>query len=171
MGRDKLLRGLEVLCEGTVRFVEALRDTSVDGIFYAVQHASAGVMDRETYKELAEEHDRRILEAAGAFAVNVFHLHGSDIFFDLAESYPVQIVNWHDRDTEPSLQEGWERLPHAVLGGIRKDDMLTASPHELVGQVEEAIRIGSGKGIILGTGCVSSIATPGSNYRSILSAI
>jgi len=33
--------------------------------------------------------------------LNVLHIHGTNVMFDLVRDYPCQIVNWHDRETRP----------------------------------------------------------------------
>jgi uroporphyrinogen decarboxylase len=164
--------GLRTLTDSTVDLVGAARSVGIDGIFYAVQHASPRFMDRESYRRLAEPLDREILGAAEGLFLNVLHLHGPDIYFDLAQTYPVGLVNWHDREAEPSLAEA--RLPkgRAVCGGIgRMDPLVLGRPDQIYAQAVEARRMtGGGRGLVLGTGCVVPLTAPWGNLRAVRAA-
>ncbi len=164
--------GLRVLAETTADLVASARAVGVDGVFYAVQHASPHFMDRETYRSLAEPLDRRILEAAGGLFLNVLHLHGSDVYFDLAVTYPVPVVNWHDRETAPSLGEARETTPRALCGGIgRIDPIVLGTPEGIFQQAADSRRMtGGGRGLILGTGCVVPLTAPLGNLRAVRAA-
>lgn len=164
--------GLRTLTDSTVDLVGAAREAGIDGIFYAVQHASGRFMDRETYRQVAEPLDREILEAAGGLFLNALHLHGTDIFFDLAQTYPVGLVNWHDRETDPSLAEARRQMRRAVCGGIgRIDPLVLGGPNQIFAQAGEARRMtGGGRGLVLGTGCVVPLNAPQGNLRAVRAA-
>jgi len=76
----------------------------------------AGLLTLDEYKTFGLPNDLKSLEPAGSLWCNLLHLHGLDIYFDLvAQSlFPdtlFPIVNWHDRETGPSLAEGFEAYP------------------------------------------------------------
>ncbi len=159
--------GLETITATTERFIEAARDRGIDGIFLAVQHASYELMCEREYQEVGVSFDRRLLDAASGLWLNVLHLHGNRVMFDLVGEYPVQVINWHDRETPPSLREGRGRINGAVLGGLRQwDTMLRGTPEEVRLEAEEAIRQTGGRRFILGTGCVTPITAPWANLRA-----
>jgi uroporphyrinogen decarboxylase len=159
--------GLGTITATTVRFLEAARERGIDGIFLAVQHASYELMCEREYREFGIAFDRRLLEAASGLWLNVLHLHGNRVMFDLLSEYPVQVINWHDRETPPSLREGQGRINGAVLGGLRQwDTMLRGTPEEVRLEAEEAIRQTGGQRFILGTGCVTPITAPWANLRA-----
>jgi uroporphyrinogen decarboxylase len=164
--------GLEVIAQSSIAFVQAAREQGIDGIFYAVQHATYKYFDRESYARFGEMHDRRILEVAGDMWLNVLHLHGEAIMFDLAESYPVQVINWHDRETWPDILEGKRRTGAAVCGGIRRRTMVLGTPADIRREADEAIQaMGGGRGMILGTGCVVPVHAPRVNLLAARSAV
>ncbi|MBN1660825.1 MAG: uroporphyrinogen decarboxylase [Anaerolineae bacterium] len=183
VGRDHLLAhvrenpvavriGLETITETTVRFIEAARQRGIAGIFLAVQHANYGLMSEQEYQEFGVPFDRRLLEAASGLWLNVLHLHGHRVMFDLLADYPVQVVNWHDRETPPRLQEGQQRVTGAVLGGLRQwDTMLRGTPHDVQAEAAEAIEQTGGRRFILGTGCVTPITAPWANLRAARQAV
>ena len=96
--------GLATITETTQRYVEEVAKTGVAGIFYAVQHAQYGLLTPEEYKVFGTKYDLAALEPAQDLWLNMLHLHGKDIMFDQFKSYPVHVINWHDRETEPTLK-------------------------------------------------------------------
>jgi uroporphyrinogen decarboxylase len=159
--------GLETITATTVHFIEAARERGIDGIFLAVQHASHELLCEREYEEFGIPFDHRLLDAASGLWLNVLHLHGSRVMFDLLAGYPVQVFNWHDRETPPSLLEGQKRVPGAVLGGLRQwDTMLRGTPDEVRREAEEAIQQTGGRRFILGTGCVTPVTAPWANLRA-----
>jgi len=159
-----LKAGLETIFESTKAFIGQARRCGVDGIFYAVQFASYEFMDRETYRQVAEAHDRGLLEAAGDLWLRVLHLHGKDLMFDLARNVPANVVNWHDRETWPSLAEARGQVKSAVCGGVSRDTLVLGDASRVRREVEEAVRAtDGGKGLVLSTGCVVPIIAPRGN--------
>jgi uroporphyrinogen decarboxylase len=159
--------GLETITATTERFIEAARDRGIDGIFLAVQHASYELLCEREYEEFGVPFDRRLLDAAGGLWLNVLHLHGNRVMFDLLADYPVQVINWHDLETPPSLGEGQARVNGAVLGGLRQwETMLRGTPDEVRREAQEALQQTGGRRVILGTGCVTPITAPWANLRA-----
>ncbi len=164
--------GLETITETTVQFIEAARQRGISGIFLAVQHASYELLSEREYQEYGVPYDRRILEAAEGLWLNVLHLHGNRVMFDLLSDYPVQVVNWHDRETPPTLREGQARVRGAVLGGLRQwETMLRGTPDDVRREAQDAMRQTGGRRFILGTGCVTPITAPWANLRAAREAV
>lgn len=164
--------GLSTITQTTIRFVEACKRRGVAGIYYAVQMASYEVMSEAEYREFGEPYDRQVLEAAGDLWFNMVHLHGTDVMFDLVASYPAHALNWHDRETPPSLAEGAARFPGAVSGGLaRWDDLQLGTPAHVRERVRDAIRQTAGRRLIVASGCVAMTNTPFSNLRAVRQAV
>lgn len=164
--------GLETITESTIRFVNACKATGIAGIYYAVQWAAYGALSEAEYREFGEPYDRRILAAAADCWFNMVHLHGSDVMFDLVAGYPAQALNWHDRETAPSLGEGLQRFPGAVSGGLaRWDDLLRGDPDGIRARAADAIRQTGGRRLILASGCVAPVTAPLSNLRAVRAAV
>jgi uroporphyrinogen decarboxylase len=164
----RVLEAFERITDTTIAFIERARERGIAGIFYAIQFGSFEYFTREDYARLCEPFDRRILEAADGLWLNVLHLHGENLIFDIAESYPVQVVNWHDRETKPSLAEGKSRVSAAVCGGIRRwDTMILGDRNDVWNEAMDAIQsLNGGRGLILGTGCVVPIIAPHGNLMA-----
>ncbi len=163
-----VLEAFDRIADTTIAFIEQARERGIAGIFYAVQFGSYEYFTREDYARFGEPFDRRIIEAADGLWLNILHLHGEDLIFDLAETFPVQVVNWHDRETEPSLAEGKSRLSAAVCGGLRRwDTMVLGDADAVRSEAIDAIQsLDSGRGMILGTGCVVPVLAPHGNLMA-----
>ncbi|MBU0705422.1 MAG: uroporphyrinogen decarboxylase, partial [Chloroflexi bacterium] len=169
---DAVRAGLEAITETTVRFVNAVRETGAAGLFYAVQHAQYGLLSEEEYATFGRPYDLRVLEAAQGLWLNVLHLHGVDVMFDLLADYPVQVINWHDRETWPTLAEGQRRFSGAVCGGLQRWEVVVrGDPAQVQAQAADAISQTGGRRFILGTGCVTPIVAPTSNIRAARKAV
>lgn len=169
---DALRQGLETITETTMRFVEAAQSTGVAGIFYAIQHARYGLLNETEYGSFGRPYDLRILEAAQSSWLNVLHLHGTGVMFDLVADYPVGVLNWHDRETGISLQEGQGRFSGAVCGGLaRHTTMMRGTVDQVAAEAEDALAQTEGRRMVLGTGCVVPIVTPWGNLQAVRSAV
>ena len=169
---QEVLRGLEVITQSTVHFIEAARARGIAGVFYAIQHASRKLLDEESYARFGTPFDRRILEAAGGLWLNLLHLHGEELIFEVAQSLPAAIVNWHDREAGPSLAEGKSRVAGAVCGGLKqRDTMVLGDPPSVLAEAAESIDSLGDRGMILGTGCVVPIHAPRANLLAARAAV
>ncbi len=79
---------MEVVTESTVHFIQAREERGIAGIFLAVQHASYELLTEEEYQKFGISFDQRLLEAAEGLWLNVLHLHGNRVMFDLLSDYP-----------------------------------------------------------------------------------
>jgi len=160
--------GLRIITESTLRFIEEARKTGIAGVFYAVQHAQYGNLSVDEYKAFGRVYDLQALQPAKDLWLNMLHLHGTDVMFDQFLDYPVQIINWHDRETWPSINLGKSQFPGVVCGGLsREKSMVFGTPEDVRVEALEAIQATGGKRLILGTGCVIPIIAP---YGNILAA-
>lgn len=164
---DALRAGLETITLSTLRFLEAARETGIEGIFYAVQFATTRVFAESEYRAFGEPYDRRILEAARDLWLNVAHLHGDHVLFDLVARYPAAVLNWHDAETPPDLADGQKRFPGAVCGGLRQwQTMVLGTPAQVTAEARRAAELTGGRRFILGTGCVTPVVAPRANIRA-----
>jgi uroporphyrinogen decarboxylase len=169
---DAVRAGLEVITEATRQFIQAACGTGVDGVFYAVQHAQYSLLSEEEYVAFGHPYDLQVLEAAQELWLNVLHLHGADVMFDLLVDYPVQVINWHDRETWPTLAEAQDRFAGAVCGGLQRWDVVVrGTPEQVREQARDAIAQTGGRRFILGTGCVTPVVAPLSNVRAVREAV
>jgi uroporphyrinogen decarboxylase len=165
---DEVTRGLETITTSVLRYVHAAKDTGISGIFYAIQHARYELLSPAEYQLFGRPYDEEILSAVSDMWFNMVHIHGeTDIMFDLVADYPVQCVNWHDRDTEPSLSEGLAMFSGAVSGGVSRWTLLKESPEQTLAEADDALRETGGERLLLGVGCVIMTNTPTRNIRAL----
>jgi len=169
---EALHAGLKTITESTQRFVEAASQTGIAGVFYAVQHAQYGLLAEQEFEAFVQAYDLQALEPAKDLWLNVLHLHGDEIMFEYAKDYPVQVVNWHDQETPPSLAEGQNQFSGAVCGGLKQWDTMAVGTGEQVAQeAQAAIEATGGRRFILGTGCVTPIIAPHGNLMAARKAV
>lgn len=168
---DAVLAGLEIIARSVQRYVEALADSGIAGIFYAVQLAEPSRLSRSEYERFGVPLDRRILQAAAGYWFNMVHAHGLDVYFDLLAGYPVQAINWHDREGGPSLAAGGALFPGALSGGLDRWTVHQGAPDDVRREAAAALQQTAGRRLILSTGCVSMTNSPLSNLWAARQAV
>lgn len=163
---EAVTKGLATIAETTRRFVEACLDTGIDGVFFAIQHAQASLLSLEEYGTFGRPHDQRSLEPAQGLWCNLLHLHGHDVYFSLLDSWKFQIVNWHDRETYPSLAEAQQLFDGVLCGGMRQDTLVYENQTEVQKEAADALQQTNGKRFILGTGCVVPVIASHGNIST-----
>ncbi|MDQ2693207.1 MAG: uroporphyrinogen decarboxylase [Chloroflexota bacterium] len=163
---ESVMKGLATIADTTRRFVEACRDTGIDGVFFAIQHAQASLMTFQEYETYGSPYDQRALEPAHDLWCNLLHLHGHDIYFAVLSALDFPIVNWHDRETYPSMKEAQNLFAGVRCGGMRQDTLVYGTPDQVREEAADAIRQTDGKRFILGTGCVVPVIASHGNISA-----
>ena len=169
---EALHEGLEIITESVLRFIEVALETGIAGIFYAIQHAQYGLLSTGEYLEFGRGYDLKSLQPAQGGWLNVLHLHGRDVMFDRVLDLPVSVINWHDRETAPSLAEALEVYSGAVCGGLQRETtMVLGTPEAVIAEAHDALQSTGGQRFILGTGCVTPTTAPYGNLMAARSAV
>ena len=164
---EAVMKGLETIARSTRRFVEAALETGIDGIFYAVQHAQGAYLSQKEYQTFGLPFDKQVIEPAKSCWLNLLHLHGREVYFPLLSSLRFPIINWHDRETAPSLAEAQKIYQGIVCGGLRQDTLVYGDKDEAQKEARGAIEQTGGLRMILSTGCVVPVIAP---YGNLLTA-
>jgi uroporphyrinogen decarboxylase len=164
---DSVLQGLKTITRSIQMFIDAAGKIGIDGIFYAVQHAQAGLLTRNEYEKFGKFFDSQVLENSSGLWCNMLHLHGKNVYFDLVTDYPVNIINWHDLDTPPSLLEASRVFNGILCGGLKRETVSLGSPGQIQQEIHSAISQVKGLRLLVGTGCVLPTITP---FGNILAA-
>ena len=163
--------------------LSAIRDTmaayaraclagGADGIFFAVKAASADQMTRAEYEEFGLPYDRAVLDAAAGGWLNMLHLCGPRLYFDVVDGLPTPLVNWALEPGNPTLAEGRDRSRRAVIGGVTpKPGLLDLSPEQVEAEVGAAIADTGGVRMMIGPGCSIPPDTPEANLRAACAAV
>jgi len=166
---EAVMKGLDIIAKTTTKFVEAVCQIGVDGIFYAVQHAQADLLSLDEYRTFGVPYDQQALKPANILWCNMLHLHGKEIYFSLLRFYDFQIVNWHDRETYPTLAEAQSLFNGALCGGLRQDTLVLEDQAKVARrglcqeEAADAIKQTKSQRFILGTGCVVPITASHGN--------
>jgi uroporphyrinogen decarboxylase len=183
-GRETLLRhvreapqalhvGLRIVAETTRRFATEVVRRGADGLFFASQTANEGYLRPREYAEFARRYDLVVLEAVRDRSwFNILHLHGERIMFDQVLDYPVQALNYHDREAGPPLATLRSRTKKCLIGGIGQNTTLVhGTPADVRAQVREAWEQVERTGLILGPGCVANLGAPRENVLALREAV
>jgi uroporphyrinogen decarboxylase len=172
--QEELLRAaLERMADDVIAFGRACLEAGADGFFFATQHANRAAQPPDLHERLGVPYDLKILDALRAGAVcTILHLHGPEPLFHLADRYPVDAVNWHDRETEPSLAQALSRIGKALVAGIaRGGAVATGSPVGAAAEVRDAIQQTGGRRLIVAPGCVVLLSSPEANLLAARRAV
>ena len=161
---EAVMKGLQTIALTTRRFTEAALETGIDGIFFAVQHAQATLLNENEFKQFSQSLDLQILDSAQGLWCNMLHIHGEDIYFEQVSKYPVQIVNWHDRETPPSLAQAQKIFKGVLCGGLSRETLVYKTTQDVWKEKEDAIRQTHGQRLIVSTGCVVPVIAPHGNF-------
>jgi uroporphyrinogen decarboxylase len=183
VGKDKLAthirlfpaeikQALEVIKETTIGFINSCKALGIDGVFYAIQHAQAGILSPVEFDEFEYPLDAEILSHCQSFWLNIAHIHGLDIYFEKVSGLPVQVLNWHDQQTKPSLNDGKRGFGGIVCGGLRQwETLVNGSPKMVTQEAKRAIAATHGERFILGTGCVLPVTAPHANILAVRESV
>lgn len=164
---SEVMQALHHLGTTMERFAHGSIEAGADSIFFATQVASSEVLTLDEFRAFGQAHDLTLIhEIASSIDFILLHIHGENIYFNQLANYPVQIINWHDRKTPPTLKEGQELFHGAVAGGLEEWEVLAdGTPTQVKAQVEDAIQQTGGIGLVVTAGCVISTDTPDANIR------
>lgn len=164
---------LAVITKTILKFsLESLR-AGTDGIFFFTQVASFDFLTEKEYQEFGVKYDLQILNVLKKQnALLILHIHGLNIMFTLLKDYPVQIINWHDQLTAPTIAEAQKISNKTFLGGVEENKMLLKeNPKIIKKHIKDIIKQSNGKRLIFGPGCVLPINIPETNINAIKQAL
>ena len=165
---DAVHVGLRTLAGVTTAFAHAALAAGADGLFFASQWICARFCSREQYEAFGLRYDREVLEAVQHLSrVTILHLHGSDVYFDLADEYPVDALSWHNWETPPSLAEARQQTDLAFTTGLDLALLHAGPPEAIAAQARDAIVQTDGRGLILAPACVISPETPEAHLQAV----
>lgn len=154
------------------RFAFNSIQAGADSLFLATQVASRDVLTPEESRAFGQMYNLTLInELRGHVDFILLHIHGENIYYEHLFKYPVQIVNWHDRKTAPTLREGKALFEGAVAGGIDEWGVLQTTTEAIRAQIQDAMQQTGGIGLIVAAGCVIPIDTPSENIRAARDAV
>jgi uroporphyrinogen decarboxylase len=168
----ELMHALKHLATTMERFALNSVEAGADALFLATQVASRDVLTPEESRAFGQSYNLTLInELHGHVDFILLHIHGENIYYEHLFKYPVQVVNWHDRKTPPSLREGKALFDGAVAGGIDEWGVLQTTPEAIREQVQDAIRQTDRIGLVVTAGCVIPVDTPHANIHAAREAV
>ncbi len=160
--------GLATIAETTSRFAKTVLKAGAHGIFFASQLSRADILSEEMYQTFVVRYDLIALERVKTEpAPLVLHLHGTNIYFETVNQYPVHAISWHNHETSPSLKEALTLTDKTLMTGLDRNLLEQGQPEALVAQIQEAINVTGGQRLILAPACVIPTSTPPPNLEAI----
>jgi len=169
---DALEQALRVITGVTIRFALDALEAGAHGVFFATQLATYRLLSAQEYERFGKAYDLQVLTALrGKARLNMLHAHGHDIMFNLLADYPVEMLNWHDRVTEPSLGAAAQRFPRLLVGGLNENGaLLKGNEQGIEAEVRDALAQTGRRRLMVSPGCVLPIAVPEANIRAAIRA-
>ncbi len=169
---QQLHAGLATIRDTVREYAAACTEAGAPGFFFATQMANYDAMTREEYEEFGVAYDVPILESlAGKSRVTMLHVCRQNLMFDLVADYPVDVINWADRETAPSLAQAREMTDKAIAGGLSLDTLLDGTEEDVVAEVHDAIEQAGRTGFVLAPACVIKGPTPDANLMAARRAL
>ena len=159
---EALEAGFRIITETTIDFALAAFEAGAHGLFFATQLATTDMLTVREYERFGRRFDLEIFAAIkGKSKLNMLYLHGENVMFDLLAAYPVEMINWHDRRTAPSLKDALGKFKGGLVGGVEERGLLVSGPEAaLRAQVRDAIGQTGGRRLVVGPGCGAALAVP-----------
>jgi uroporphyrinogen decarboxylase len=159
---DELEAGLRIIARASAAFARQAIGAGACGVSLVVDCARSDLLTMAQYMRFGQPFDIQVLAAAGDRArINMLHVSGENIMFDVVAAYPVQILNWPDRSTAPDLGTGKTRFAGLVAGGLDAFGELSCGPQSSVdASVGKAIARVDGARALITSGGPCAIDTP-----------
>jgi uroporphyrinogen decarboxylase len=169
----QLHAGLTVIRDVVREYAAACLDAGADGFFFATQMANYGALTREEYEEFGVAYDLPILESlVGKSRITMLHVCGrEELMFDLVAGYPVDVINWADRVSGPSIGEARRMTGKTLAAGLPVETLWHGTEDEVLAVAREAIAQAGRRGFILAPGCVVKGASPAANLAAARRAV
>ena len=163
---------LATIRDAQAEYARACLRHGADGIFFAVKACSSVQMTREEYGRFGLPYDRAVLDAAKGGWLNMLHLCGSHLYFEVVDDLPSQLLNFALDLGNPSLSQARDRANRAVIGGVSaKPRIRDLTPKQVVSEVEAALSDTGGVRMMIGPGCSVSSDTPEVNLQAAREAV
>ncbi len=149
-----LRQALRTLAQSQANHVRHALDAGAAGVFLAVEAANEDILTAEEYQKLVRESDLIVLDAAREGGhLNILHMHGNKIHFDLLVAYPVQVINYSIHGTGVELSTARTKFSGTLMGGLDETRIASLSEEEIKGQIRTAVQTMQNRRLILSPGC------------------
>jgi uroporphyrinogen decarboxylase len=172
---DLLHKGLEVITETTIDYIDLVMEAGADGVLFAPTRASAEITTEDQYREFGAVYDHEVLKALKRQdGMNILHVCGVEPMFQMLADYPnANGINWWDRGSNLDLAEAKQKWGASIclVGGLdQTNELLYGADEEIEVQTKDALEnaFADGTGFILAPGCEIS---PENSFDRIRAAV
>ncbi|TQR10138.1 uroporphyrinogen decarboxylase family protein [Psychrobacillus soli] len=152
---NELKKGLEIISATIIKFAKEALRRGCDGVFFANQMATRKSITLEKYREFGVPFDLAVLHAIKNDSwFNVMHLHGEEVLFDEVKEYPVQAINWHLWDSDPSIERFLKESDKVIIGGLKRAYITSGNIDSISQQIEQICSQTRQSRIIFSPDCV-----------------
>ncbi|MGQ9881680.1 MAG: uroporphyrinogen decarboxylase family protein [Armatimonadota bacterium] len=164
--------GLERIAQSLAGYAKKLVEEGI-GVYLAVAGASADLATPEEYARDFLPLDEMVLDSAQGAAVNVLHIHGENIYFDLLLplASKAHVLSWSNRITAPSIPEARLKYTGCIMAGVDEVNIKSLMVEQVKAQVRETIEQTRGRGVIVAPGCAVPTDTPPELLLAIREAV
>lgn len=169
---DAVRVGLERIAQSLASYAKKLVEEGI-GVYLAVAGASADLATPEEYAHYFLSLDEMVLDSAQGAAVNVLHIHGENIYFDLLLplASKAHVLSWSNRITVPFIPEARLKYTGCIMAGVDEMNIKSLTVEQVKAQVRETIEQTRGRGIIVAPGCAVPTDTPPELLLAIRDAV
>ncbi len=169
---EKVRVGLDRIAQSLAGYAKKLVEEGV-GVYLAVAGASADLATPEEYARYFLPLDEMVLDAALGASVNVLHIHGENIYFDLLLplASKAHVLSWSNRITSPSIPEARLKYTGCIMAGVDEMNIKSLTREQVKAQVTETIEQTRGRGVIVAPGCAVPTDTPPELLLAIREAV
>ena len=159
---DSVMHALDVIAEDTNRFIKALFDAGVDGIYYSVQGGEKNRFSTEEYRRYITPSDKAVLDYANSLGeFNILHCcgwAGDANNIEVWKDYSAAGVNWAVYVEKMDIPTGRAFFPNVtcVLGGLdntKNGVLYKGTDDELKAEIRRLCEENGNRGYILGADC------------------
>jgi uroporphyrinogen decarboxylase len=152
--------GLGTIAANLRKLIQATIDSGASGVFFSCMGATNIHFTPDEYARFGRPYDLDALAGAKGGWLNIVHIHADptqiddQIYFEMFTDYPVSVISWSDRLTEPTLAEATTLTDKCLMGGLWERGPLThGSETELENEIMSAVTQTRGRKFILANGC------------------
>ena len=163
---------LAVITDVVIDYAAASLAAGAGGLFFATQMATRELMTQDEFREFGRPYDLRVLESlVGKSRVTMLHVCKSDLYFDQVADYPVDVINWADRDSGTTLAQARQLTTTALAGGLSLETLLSGTEGDVLAEARDAVDQVGRTGFILAPGCVIKGPSPDANLAAARRAV
>jgi uroporphyrinogen decarboxylase len=170
---DRLQSGLNIITESTLRFIDALKRTSIAGIVYIMSYADFSLLSADEYANFGVPYDRKILNSLpDKWRLNILQPGRSAPMFELAATYPLPVIHWDSCAARPDFDKASLMFKGVLCGGLDAErDLHLGTPTTVQDVAREAINRMGSRRLILATGEPVPVSAPLSNLHAAREAV